>query len=192
MRRITLLSSVLVICTALPLAAQSEQPQSLGDWARQVRQERDKNTRKATKVFTNDNLPAPKPGETLSYSPAPAETPSTTEPGAAQPGAAPPESKEDKLKTRDYWQGAFKAARGDLAKAKEMERLSEDELSLLQIQQVREADPNAKADLTARVQAKQAEVDANKAATDKAQKALDDLEKAFKDSGAPDEWSQTT
>jgi hypothetical protein len=52
-------------------------------------------------------------------------------------------------------------------------------------------DPNAKADLTAKVQDKQSEVDVNRATTEAAQKALDDLEKAFQDSGAPDDWSQT-
>ena len=78
-----------------------------------------------------------------------------------------------------------------MAKAKEQQQLAEDELNLLQIQQAREMDPNAKADLTAKVQAKQSEVDVNKATTAAAQKALDDLEKDFKDSGAPDDWSQT-
>jgi len=78
-----------------------------------------------------------------------------------------------------------------LAKAKELQQLSEDELNLLQIQQVREIDPVAKADLTAKVQAKQSEVGLNTAATDAAQNALDDLEKEFKASGAPDDWSQT-
>ena len=72
-----------------------------------------------------------------------------------------------------------------------MQQLSEDELNLLQIQQAREIDPAVKADLAAKVQAKQSEVDVNKATTEAAQKALDDLEKEFKDSGAPDDWSQT-
>jgi hypothetical protein len=96
-----------------------------------------------------------------------------------------------KDKTRDYWQGKFKAARLDVAKAKEQQQLAEDELNLLQIQQAREMDTTGKADLTAKVQAKQSEVDTNKATTDAAQKVLDGLEKDFKASGAPDDWSQT-
>ena len=64
-------------------------------------------------------------------------------------------------------------------------------MHLLQIQQIRELDSNAKADLTAKVQVKQAEVDTNKTATEAAQKALDDLTKEFKDSGAPDDWIVT-
>ena len=51
--------------------------------------------------------------------------------------------------------------------------------------------PSAKADFTAKVQAKQSEVDVNTATTQAAQKALDDLMQEFKDSGAPEEWSQT-
>ncbi len=49
----------------------------------------------------------------------------------------------------------------------------------------------AKADLTAKVQAKQSEVDVNNSTTDAAQKVLDELNKEFKESGAPDEWSET-
>lgn len=203
MGRNTLLVTFLMLTAALPLAAQPPQQESLGDLARQVREQHDKDAKKATKVFTNDNLPAPIPGETLNMQPAPPppEThPSTPGQIASKPAATPPseeagskqpESPEDKAKTREYWQGKFKAARRDLAAAKSAQQLSEDELNLLQIQQAREIDPNAKADLTSRVQAKQSEVDTNKATTEDAQKRLDDLEEAFKESGAPDDWSQT-
>jgi hypothetical protein len=173
-----------------------QQQESLGDLARQVREQKSTEP-KATKVFTNDNLPAPKPGEAISSLPLP---PSITEDTAPKPGnppakedtgSKPKESTGDKVKTRDYWQEKFKAARQDVAKAKEQQQLSEDELGLLQLQQVREIDAIAKDDLTNKVQAKQSEVDTNRATTDAAQKALDDLTKEFKDSGAPDEWSQT-
>jgi ribosome-binding protein aMBF1 (putative translation factor) len=127
----------------------------------------------------------------------PPETPAKDEPATDKPATPKPdkasshESPEDKIKTRDYWQGKFKAARQDVAKAKEQQQLSEDELNLLQIQQVRELDPMAKSDLTAKVQSKQSDVNVNTAATQAAQKNLDDLEQEFKDSGAPEEWNQT-
>jgi ribosomal protein L19E len=101
------------------------------------------------------------------------------------------ESSEAGSRTREFWQDKFKAGRADLAKAKQQLQLSEDEFDLLQIQQVRELDTQAKADLTAKLQAKQSEVDVNKAAAEAAQKALDALEKELKDSGAPEDWSQT-
>ena len=203
MGRITLLFTILFLSAALPLLAQPQQQESLGDLARQLRDQKDKNAKKAIKIFTNDNLPAPIPGEAVNSQPAqpaPEEHPSTPGQTSSKPNSTPsaettssnqPESPEDKAKTRDYWQGKFKAARQEVAKAKELQELSEDELNLLEIQQVREIDPSAKADLTAKVQAKQSEVDVNKATTEAAQKALDDLEKVFKDSGAPDDWSQT-
>ena len=78
-----------------------------------------------------------------------------------------------------------------MARAKEHQQLTEDELYLLQIQQVRELNSMAKEDLNTRVQAKQSEVEVNKTATEAAQKALSELDDRFKDSGAPDDWSQT-
>ena len=200
MSRNTLLLTLLLLSVALPVFAHPQQGESLGDVARQLREQKENNPRKATKVFTNDNLPEPKPGEAISSLPLPPEPPSSPSKSAVKPsgppsteetGDKPHESEEDKVKTRDYWQDRFKAARRDVAKAKELQQLSEDELNLLQIQQVRELDSMAKQDLTAKVQAKQSEVDVNKATTDAAQKALNHLDKEFKDSCAPDDWSQT-
>ncbi len=200
MRRTPLLFTILLLSAALPLLAQTPPPVSLGDLARQLRQQHDKDAKKATKVFTNDNLPAPSPGEAVSSSPPAPENPSTPAPTTSKPATPPPseetsskqpESPDDKIKTRDYWQEKFRAARRELAKAKELQQLSEDELNLLQIQQVREINPITQAGLTTKVQAKQSEVEVNKAATDAARKNLDDLEMVFEDSGAPDGWSQT-
>jgi hypothetical protein len=47
-----------------------------------------------------------------------------------------------------------------------------------------------KADLAAKINAKEDEVSRKRAVTEEAQKALDDLEKKFQASGAPDEWSE--
>lgn len=193
----TLRILILALAGTLPLAAQSTQQESLGDVARQVREQHTKDTKKPVKVFTNDDLPAPKPNEAVNSGPPPPPPPSTSgakpDKAASTPeaGGNPPASGDDKEKTRDYWQGKFRQARRDLAAAKSAEQLTEDELNLLQIQQAREIDPNLKADLTTRVQAKQSDVDVNKATVEAAQKNLDDLEQSFKDSGAPDDWSQT-
>jgi hypothetical protein len=179
--------------------------QSLGDLARQERAKRSKETKKAVKVVTDEDLP-PRPVEEPKATTSPSE--SAEQPGeqpaeqAAEPPATPPEEAsapppaeeakpEDKQKTRDYWQGRFKAAKQRIADAEELQRLAEDELSLLQIQQARELSPDAKSDLDAQVKAKSAEVDDKRAQTAKAQKALEDLEKDFKESGAPEDWSKT-
>ncbi len=196
MQRKILLSAIAGLIAALPLAAQAQQSQSgaqsqqiqspaqtpsLGDLARQLRAQQEKSGKKAVKVFTNDNIPAANPNEAVNSS-------ISSNAASSDADTSKPAEKPD-MHTKDYWQDKFKLARRDLAKAKEQQQLSEDELNLLQIQQIRELDPNAKADLTAKVQAKQSEVDTNKTATDAAQKALDDLTKDFKDSGAPDDWS---
>ncbi len=196
MRKTTLLFMVLLWGAAVIVFAQPPQQESLGDLARQLREQKENTARKAAKVYTNDNLPPPAPWEVSAppatpeeHSSAPGQT--NAKPSSGEPGSKSPEFPEDKVKTRDYWQGKFKQARQDVAQAKEHLQLAEDELNLLQIQQVRELDPAAQADLTEKVQAKQSEVEVDKAATDAAQKVLDDLEKEFKESGAPEDWSQT-
>jgi len=202
----------LLLCSSLAVA------QSLGDVARQARQQRDKETKKPAKVFTNENLPAPHPAE----EPTPAASVSApeTEAASAQPesGTAPAEEEaaapageeaaapaepttaaaeaaeqtpEDKQRTREYWQAKFKAARQKLADAEEIQGVAEDELSLLQIQQARELSADVQGELGGRITAKTAEVETRRAETAKAQKALEDLGKEFRESGAPDNWSKT-
>jgi len=197
---------ILVVVGLLILLASSVViAQSLGDLARQERAKRAKETKKAVKVVTDEDLP-PRPVEEPKATTSPSE--SADQPAeqpteqATKPPATPPEEAsaplpaeepkpEDKQKTRDYWQGRFKAAKQRIADAEELQRLAEDELSLLQIQQARELSPDAKSDLDAQVKAKSAEVDDKRAQTAKAQKALEDLEKDFKESGAPEDWSKT-
>jgi hypothetical protein len=198
MYRTTLLVTTFLLSAALPLVARPQQQESLGDVARQLQAQHERDSRKATKVFTNDNLPAAKPGEAISYQPVSPGKPSTTDKAPAKPETPPtetattkPETTEGKERTRDDWQAKFRAARQDLAKAKEQAQLTEDELNLLEIQQAREMDPTAKADLATKVQAKQSEADLNRKTMEDAQKALDDLQAKFKESGAPDDWSQT-
>jgi hypothetical protein len=194
-----------VVGLLILLASSVASAQSLGDLARQERAKRAKETKKAVKVVTDEDLP-PRPVEEPKATTSPSE--SAEQPGeqpaeqAAEPPATPSEEAsapppaeepkpEDKQKTRDYWQGRFKAAKQRIADAEELQRLAEDELSLLQIQQARELSPDAKSDLDAQVKAKSAEVESKRAQTAKAQKALEDLEKDFKESGAPEDWSKT-
>jgi len=194
-----------VVGLLILLASSVASAQSLGDLARQERAKRAKETKKAVKVVTDEDLP-PRPVEEPKATTSPSE--SAEQPGeqpaeqAAEPPATSPEEAsapppaeepkpEDKQKTRDYWQGRFKAAKQRIADAEELQRLAEDELSLLQIQQARELSPDAKSDLDAQVKAKSAEVESKRAQTAKAQKALEDLEKDFKESGAPEDWSKT-
>ncbi len=192
---------VLVLVLGLPVSLAAQQ--SLGDLARHLREQREKFAKKPVKVYTNDNLPARPPGEaptaaagmSAETGPANASTEASKQPSSAQSGEGQGTEKagasEDKKKTKEYWQGRFKALRAQLARAQEQQQLVEDELNLVQIQLARALDSNEQADLNARVKAKQAEGDEKRAATDKVKKALADLEQEFQDSGAPGEWSKT-
>lgn len=89
--------------------------------------------------------------------------------------------------TKAYWQARLDAAREQLASAQEGEKLAEEELKLLNLQQLRTLDPNQRTVLAARINAKQAEVQAAKQAVEKAQQDLDRLEKEFKAKDFPEE-----
>jgi hypothetical protein len=194
--------------TSLPLLGAPQQ--SLGDLARQLRQKQPEAGRKATRVYTNDNLPTHSPEEKPAAPPGTSSTPPTTSSDKAQPepdssheageiskapetgqAANEPAKPEKEKESKEYWQGRFKSARARLADAQERQQLAEDELNLLQIQQVRQVDASAKAEFDDKVKAKQDEVSDKRAATREAQRALDDLQDEFKASGAPEEWSET-
>jgi len=197
-----------IAITSLPLLGTPQQ--SLGDLARQLRQQQLKAGLKTTKVYTNDDLPGHKPDEGHAAALAASSTAAATasEQAQAQPesaqaakptsespetgqAAAKPEKPEEKIETKEYWQGRFKAARAQLADAQERQQLAEDELNLLQIQDARALDPTVKTELAGKIKAKQDEVSQKRAATEEAQKTLEDLQSEFKSSGAPDEWSET-
>ena len=179
------------------LAASTLAAQSLGDVARQ---QRSKEAPKATRVYTNENMPArpPEEGATAATgisagAAAPSEKPESAQPGTEPKSAtAPtPEKPEDKVKTKDYWQGRFKAARDQLAAAQEEQQLVQDELQLLEIQQAREINADVQKEVVGKIATKKADLDAKSAATAKARKDLTNLDEEFKDSGAPEEWSKT-
>ena len=119
MGRTMLPLTILLLSAAVPIIAQPQQQESLGDLARQLRAQKDAEAKKATKVYTNDNLPAPVPGEALNWlPPAPEDKPKPEPTPTAKPAPSasseqaaskPSETPEDNAKTRDYWQGKFKS-----------------------------------------------------------------------------------
>ena len=171
--------------------------QSLGDIARATRENRQKvMQQKSVRTWSNDNIPKapPSAGPTAAAGmsaepPAPAQTAAAGETPAAS--SAPADAGADKKKSREYWQQQFKMAREKYAADEEQQRLSEDELSLLQIQQARELAPETQTQLESSIKAKTADVEAKRAQAAKTKKALDDLEKEFRESGAPADWGKT-
>jgi hypothetical protein len=196
-RRLTLASLLIFVVAGGAVAAE----QSLAEAARQAKQQREKETKKVVRVFTNDNLPPPAPWETVTPSP---EVAKSTPESEAQPGtkakeagsaakATEPaaETSTDKTKSREYWQAKFTAARNDVASAESVLRLAQDELSLLQLQQAREIDPEVQSQVATKIEAKHSEIATLQTRVDKARQALDDLQKEFDASGAPADWGQT-
>jgi hypothetical protein len=193
---------VILLGATFLLAGSLAAAQSLGDLARKQREEREKLTQKPAKVLTNEDVATTKTSEGPTAAAGMSEEPQTPgeetasvppetsskPPEAAQSGE---ESAAEKMKTQEYWQGAFKAAKAKIAAAEEVQRLSEDELGLLQLQRARELSSTTQAELDASIQSKSAEVDSKRADTTKAKQALDNLQKEFDDSGAPADWAKT-
>jgi hypothetical protein len=174
--------------------------QSVADVARAERAKKSSSS-EHVKVYTNDNIPhvttlqptaeaAPGPTSAESTAKTPEANPAPAASGASEASKAPETEKkaEDKVKTKEYWQGKFEAAKAALDRAEEEQRLSEDELNLAQMNQARELDPDKQPALNRDVTSKQAAADAKRAAAEKAKLALDDLKKEFEASGAPKEW----
>jgi hypothetical protein len=164
--------------------------QSLGEITRQLRQERKKHPNKTIKVYTNDNIPK-SPGAKTAPFPAAKAGRAQAEAGKSKvsPAQKPLEHPtEKKIKTKEYWQARFRVARSILARAKKEQQLVEDELSLLQIQQIRELDPNRSKELKGEINEKIDELQLKRQATERAQRALTELEREFKESGALEDW----
>lgn len=185
----------------LVASAGATRAQSLADIARKERAKKGSAT-KTEKVFTNDDMPratslegrtsatpAPSSEETSIGETAPAEAKPATSPAPSdEKSAAEEKPAEDKIKTKEFWQSKFAAARAVVARADQELLLSQDELNLSQMNEARELDPNLRSQLSQEVTSKQSEVDVKQAADDKAKQALADLQKEFDESGAPQEW----
>ncbi len=164
--------------------------QSLGEIARQERAKKASEP-KAVKVYTNDDIPR----ATMVGTPTPSEPASSAEAKPAETAAGarregnPEEAKgEDKQMTKEYWRAEYKKAKDALDLAQEQSNLADDELSLAQANQVREADPTKKAGFDQEIAANKAAASGRHAALDKAKQAMDELKKKFDDSGAPADW----
>jgi hypothetical protein len=198
------LSPVLLGVLLVSIAAATP-AQSLGEIARQYRQEQEAKQKKGevpVKVFTNDDIARMPPIAILKSSIQAPSSPEAKPSAPAQPpeaavsgtptGTPPPASGKaiSRKESKEYWQARFRGARDRLAHAIEEQKLVEEELHLLQIQQARELNPERSRKLNGRIDASTVELEGKSVATEKAQRAMDQLEKEFKDSGAPQDWIQ--
>jgi hypothetical protein len=102
-----------------------------------------------------------------------------------EPRANPAEQPQGKGEKN--WDARFKLARARLADAEEQLRVSQDELRLLRIQDVRALNSNMKAELDGKVKSKEDEVSQKQQEKDEAQKALEELQQGFEAGGAQEE-----
>jgi hypothetical protein len=173
--------------------------QSLGEYARKERA-KEASQPKATKVYTNENIPhsttlaepAPSspqaPANTSEPEAENAKTPGGSEASEAKLTPQPGQQPEDKVKTKEYWQAKFADAKAKLDRADEEFKLSEDELNLEQRDQARELDPQMKARMDQDINNKRAAVESKREAYEKARQALGEVKKEFAASGAPSDW----
>jgi hypothetical protein len=85
------------------------------------------------------------------------------------------------------WDARFKVARARLADADEQLQVTQDELKLLRIQDVRALNSSSKAELDGKVKDKEDEVAQKQQDKDEAQKALEELQQEFDAAGAQEE-----
>ena len=164
--------------------------QSLADVARRERA-KNQSAPKATKVYTNDNIPhvtTIEASESQTSAESKPVTPSSTVGEQSEAASSEPEKPADKQMTKEYWESEFARERANLARAQEESTLAQDEFNLALANETRELDPQRKEELGQIVATKQADAGAKRAAEEKAQQALDDLKKKFEESGAPKEW----
>lgn len=87
--------------------------------------------------------------------------------------------------TPQYFQAKIKAAQRQLASAKENVTVTQNEISLLKLQQLRSLNPNVQADLAARVTAKQQDLSGAQQSVERAQQEIEQLQQKLKDAEAP-------
>ena len=133
------------LTTLLFFLASLASAQSLGEIARKVREEK-KTEKKATKVFTNDNLPAGATAPTSVVGAAPAksegEAKEAKEGEAGTQGEEKKEGEEAKKSGHDeaYWRAKFAEQRSKIAFAEKEVDVLQRELNLMQQQYY--SDPN--------------------------------------------------
>ncbi len=176
--RIYLLAvSVLFVFALAPAPAQD-----LSKLANKTRDERLKvKMQKSVRVWTNDNMPKRPAGEgpTAAAGIGATPPPPGTETGPPTTPVEPGEGPDEDASAVEGLRTQIKQIRERLTASEERQRLAEDELSLLQVQQATELAPDTQSELAAKVRAKNAAIDSRRQEIEKAKKDIEKLEKEF-------------
>lgn len=178
--RIFLLAvSVLFVFALAPAPAQD-----LTKLANKTRDERLKvKMQKSVRVWTNDNMPKRPAGEGPAAAAGIAATPPPPGTGGGPPTPSPEaagaSADESDTSAIDSLRDQIKQTQQRVAASEERQRLAEDELGLLQVQQATELSPDTQNDLAAKFRAKTAAIDSRRQEIEKAKKEIEKLEKEF-------------
>ncbi len=186
MKKSPLMSGIALLALGFFISAVAG-AQSLGDAARKARAEKQK-APKATRVFTEDNLPKQGGLSTTSLPELP-ESVKGKEAGAK--GAEGKEEKKDKAEEEKEWRAKFAKLYDDLKYEEKKLDVLQRELNLSQMQNY--SDPNValreqyqRTEITKRTQ----EIDSQKLAVEKAKKAIADLQDELRRKSLPARWGE--
>ena len=138
-------SAAWVVIFFVWLAGTLASAQSLGDLARKAREEKKQETRKAARVFTNDNLPSG-PGAAISVVGTPPPPPKVEGEEAGGEGEAKPAAAKEAEKPKEpphdeaYWKARSAEQRARISASEKELDLLQRELNLMQQQYY--SDPN--------------------------------------------------
>ena len=172
-----------LILLAFTLGAGTQQQESIAEAARKLR-EKKKEAPKATKVFTNDNLPTAGKVSVVGTTTAPVKE-------AGEERTAEGAKPEGEQKGEAYWRGQFAEARAKLRQAEKELDILQREFNLLQVQYY--GDPNK----ALREQFERKEINEQRQKILDKQKeieqlrqALSNLEDELRRAGAPAAWAR--
>lgn len=178
--------AALVLAFASHAAAQGTTPVTLADVAKKE-EERQKQVKKPSKVFTNSDL---KP-DTSKPSVPPSAAPSATAAANATPGnttpGTPPASAEP-AKDQAYWQGRMKTARDELNRARMFADALQSQINGLAAEFVNRDDPAQRAKIESDRKTALAELDRVRKEIDDKNKAITAIEEEARRSGVPAGW----
>ena len=170
--------------------------QSLADVARQE-QERRKNVKEPSKVYTNEDLnkypanPPPPDQKTAQDKPA-ANSTGAAKPDAAKPAAAagekPAPAPDAPVRDEQYWRGRITSARDALARSETFRDALQSRINVLTTDFVNRDDPAQRAAIAFDRQKSLAELDRVQADIQSQTKQIADIEEEARRAGVPPGW----
>ncbi len=184
-----LTASVLIGPTLAAAQGPPATPQTLADVAR-AEESRRKSAKKATKVYTNDNLkPDYTPSRPAPPAPAPdaPAAPSTVVPAVNLPGGTAPAAVPE-VRDQAYWSNRISAARAAVERSKVLAAALQSRINALTTDFVNRDDPAQRAVIQTDRQTAQAELERLSVELETQQVAINAIEEEARRAGVPSGW----